>query len=396
MNANNPALDCAVEMMIESYKGGGKLLVCGNGGSAADSAHIVGELVKGFMKKRPLPAEWDDALDHAPLQMGLPAIDLTAQGAVIAAVVNDLSGECMYAQQVMAYCNPGDVILGITTSGNAKNVILALRAAKLRGATHTKKIGHSGTLDPMATGVLPLFFGGATKVCSVLQNEYKRYVAEIKFGITTDTEDTTGTVLTQQEVSITEEQIEAVLPKFRGDILQVPPMYSALKVNGQKLYDLARKGKEVPREPRPITISELTFLGFEDKNLLLRVQCSKGTYIRTLCKDIGQALGCGGCMGRLRRIRAGEYTLKDAVPLETLLNAEHPEQYLLPVDSMFSNYPAVKLTPNQEKRCRNGNAFSVSLAPGTYRAYSQNGEFLMLARVEQGTMTTVKSFFEPE
>ena len=214
--------------------------------------------------------------------------------------------------------------------------------------------------------------------------------------LTTDTEDTTGTVLTQQEVSITEEQIEAVLPKFRGDILQVPPMYSALKVNGQKLYDLARKGKEVPREPRPITISELTFLGFEDGNLLLRVQCSKGTYIRTLCKDIGQALGCGGCMGRLRRIRAGEYTLKDAVPLETLLNAEHPEQYLLPVDSMFSNYPAVKLTPSQEKRCRNGNAFSVPLAPGTYRAYSQNGEFLMLAKVEQGTMTTVKSFFEPE
>ena len=144
MNANNPALDCAVEMMIESYKGGGKLLVCGNGGSAADSAHIVGELVKGFLKKRPLPADWDAALDHAPLQMGLPAIDLSAQGAVITAVVNDLSGECMYAQQVMAYCNPGDVILGITTSGNAKNVILALRAAKLRGATGIGLTGKGG------------------------------------------------------------------------------------------------------------------------------------------------------------------------------------------------------------------------------------------------------------
>ena len=131
MNANNPALDCAVEMMIESYKGGGKLLVCGNGGSAADSAHIVGELVKGFLKKRPLPADWDAALDHAPLQMGLPAIDLSAQGAVITAVVNDLSGECMYAQQVMAYCNPGDVIL-------------ALRAAKLRGATCIGLTGKGG------------------------------------------------------------------------------------------------------------------------------------------------------------------------------------------------------------------------------------------------------------
>ena len=268
--------------------------------------------------------------------------------------------------------------------------------ARLRRVFGTRRIGHGGTLDPMATGVLPVFVGRATRGVEFFEHAEKGYEALLVPGLTTDTEDTTGTVLTQQEVSITEEQIEAVLPKFRGDILQVPPMYSALKVNGQKLYDLARKGREVPREPRPITISELTFLGFEDKNLLLRVQCSKGTYIRTLCKDIGQALGCGGCMGRLRRIRAGEYTLQNAVPLETLLNAEHPEQYLLPVDSMFSNYPAVKLTPNQEKRCRNGNAFSVPLAPGTYRAYSQNGEFLMLAKVEQGTMTTVKSFFEPE
>lgn len=268
--------------------------------------------------------------------------------------------------------------------------------ARLRRVFGTRRIGHGGTLDPMATGVLPVFVGRATRGVEFFEHAQKGYETLLVPGLTTDTEDTTGTVLTQQEVSITKEQIEAVLPKFRGDILQVPPMYSALKVNGQKLYDLARKGKEVPREPRPITISELTFLGFEDGNLLLRVQCSKGTYIRTLCKDIGQALGCGGCMGRLRRIRAGEYTLQNAVPLETLLNAEHPEQYLLPVDSMFSNYPAVKLTPNQEKRCRNGNAFSVSLAPGTYRAYSQNGEFLMLAKVEQGTMTTVKSFFEPE
>lgn len=144
MNANNPALDRAIEIMIDSYKKGGKLLVCGNGGSASDSAHIVGELVKGFLKKRPLPADWDAAMDHLPLQMGLPAIDLTAQGAVIAAVVNDLGGELMYAQQVMAYANPGDVILGITTSGNAQNVILALRAAKLKGATCVGLTGKGG------------------------------------------------------------------------------------------------------------------------------------------------------------------------------------------------------------------------------------------------------------
>ena len=140
----NIQLDKAIEMIIESYKNGGKLMVCGNGGSASDSAHIVGELVKGFLKKRPLPENWDETMDHLPLQMGLPAIDLTAQGAVIAAVVNDLGGELMYAQQVMAYANPGDVIIGITTSGNAQNVILAMRAAKMKGATCIGLTGKGG------------------------------------------------------------------------------------------------------------------------------------------------------------------------------------------------------------------------------------------------------------
>lgn len=144
MNANYPALDRAVETMIQSYKNGGKLLVCGNGGSASDSAHIVGELVKGFLKKRPLPAQWDETMEHLPLQMGLPAIDLTAQGAVIAAIVNDLGGELMYAQQVMAYAQPEDVLIGITTSGNAQNVILAMRAAKMKGATCIGLTGKGG------------------------------------------------------------------------------------------------------------------------------------------------------------------------------------------------------------------------------------------------------------
>jgi len=144
MNANHPQLDLAIEKLIECYKNGGKLLVCGNGGSASDSAHIVGELVKGFLKKRPLPEKWDAEMDHLPLQMGLPAIDLTAQGAVIAAVVNDLGGELMYAQQVMAYGNPGDMIIGITTSGNAENVCLAMRAAKMKGMTCVGLTGKGG------------------------------------------------------------------------------------------------------------------------------------------------------------------------------------------------------------------------------------------------------------
>ena len=268
--------------------------------------------------------------------------------------------------------------------------------ARLRRVYGTRRIGHGGTLDPMATGVLPVFVGRATRGVEFFEHAEKGYEATLVPGLTTDTEDATGAVLTRQQVSLTEEQVEAVLPRFRGEILQVPPMYSALKVNGQKLCDLARKGREVAREPRPITIHALTFLGFEEGNIRLRVSCSKGTYIRTLCKDIGEALGCGACMGSLRRTRAGDYTLADAVPLDTLLESEHPEDYLRPVDSLFSSFPAVTLTANQEKRCRNGNAFSVTLAPGTYRAYSKAGEFLMLAQVSDGTMTTVKSFFEPE
>lgn len=268
--------------------------------------------------------------------------------------------------------------------------------ARLRRVFGTRRIGHGGTLDPMATGVLPVFVGRATRGVEFFEHAEKGYEALLIPGLTTDTEDVTGNVLSRQQVLLTAEQLEAVLPRFRGEIMQIPPMYSALKVNGQKLCDLARRGREIPREPRPVTIRELKLVGFEEGNPILRVQCSKGTYIRTLCKDIGDALGCGGCMGRLRRVQAGEYTLADAVPLETLLEAAHPEEYLRPVDSMFRSLPAVTLTANQEKRCRNGNAFSVPHAPGRYRVYSRSGEFLMLAQVSDGTMTTVKSFFEPE
>ena len=266
--------------------------------------------------------------------------------------------------------------------------------ARLRRVFNTRRIGHGGTLDPMATGVLPVFVGRATRGVEFFEHAEKTYETVLRPGITTDTEDLTGTVLTECPVALTEEDVLAVLPKFRGEILQVPPMYSALKVNGQKLCDLARKGREVERKPRPITIHELEFLGFDVEGIRLRVRCSKGTYIRTLCKDIGEALGCGGCMASLRRVTAGEYTIGEAVPLQELLECEDPGKYLRGVDTMFRNYEAVTLTANQEKRCRCGNAFSVKLSDGTYRAYSQTGEFLMLAKVEDGVMSTVKSFFE--
>ena len=266
--------------------------------------------------------------------------------------------------------------------------------ARLRRVFGTRRIGHGGTLDPMATGVLPVFVGRATRGVEFFEHAEKTYETELLLGIATDTEDTTGTVLFRREVSVTPEQLTAVLERFRGEIMQIPPMYSALKVNGQKLCDLARKGRQVERQPRPVTIHELTLLSREGDTLRLRVRCSKGTYIRTLCADIGEALGCGGCMQALRRTQAGEYTIAEAVPLQQLLEAAEPETYLRDVDTMFRGYPGVKLTVNQEKRCRNGNAFSVSLPGGTYRAYSQSGEFLMLAKVEDGVMSTIKSFFD--
>ena len=266
--------------------------------------------------------------------------------------------------------------------------------AKLRGVFKTRRIGHGGTLDPMATGVLPVFVGRGTRGVEFFEHAGKTYEATIRLGIATDTEDVTGTVLEEKPCNVTETEFLAALEQFRGEIMQVPPMYSALKINGQKLCDLARKGKEVERQPRPVTIHKLECLEFDGNTARLLVECSKGTYIRTLCKDIGETLGCGGCMAALRRVKAGEYTVDEAVPLSVLLDAQEPEQYLRGVDTIFANYPEIALTAKQELRCRNGNAFSVNLEPGTYRAYSQSGEFLMLAKVEDGIMSTIKSFFE--
>ena len=266
--------------------------------------------------------------------------------------------------------------------------------ARLRRVFNTRRIGHGGTLDPMATGVLPVFVGRGTRAVEFFEHAEKTYEATLRLGQLTDTEDIFGTVLEEREVNVTEEQFLAVLEQFRGRIMQVPPMYSALKVNGQKLCDLARKGREVERQPREIEIFLLECLEFDGIHARLRVHCSKGTYIRTLCKDIGEALGCGGCMAALRRVTAGAYTIEEAVPLQTLLETEDPQQYLRAVDSMFVEYPAVTLSAKQEQRVRNGNSFSCALEPGTYRSYGADGEFLALSRVEDGVMSTIKSFFE--
>ncbi len=266
--------------------------------------------------------------------------------------------------------------------------------AKLRGVFQTRRIGHGGTLDPMATGVLPVFVGRATRGVEFFEHADKTYETVLRLGITTDTEDITGTVLEARPVQVTDAEILAVLDRFKGKIQQIPPMYSAIKINGKKLYDLARQGKEVERQSRTITVFALDFLGRTEDSVRLRVHCSKGTYIRTLCKDIGQALGCGGCMAELRRTSAGQYTQQQAISLDQLITCDDPGVFLQGVDTLFAQHPAVTLTEKQTLRTRNGNSFSISLADGTYRAYDQAGEFLMLAKVENGVMSTIKSFFQ--
>ena len=265
--------------------------------------------------------------------------------------------------------------------------------SKLRGVFQTRRIGHGGTLDPMATGVLPVFVGRATRGVEFFEHAVKTYEAVLRLGVITNTEDITGEVLENRTVNVTKEAFLSCLEGFRGEIQQIPPMYSALKVGGQKLCDLARKGKEVERKPRTVTIHKLECLSFDGDTARLLVTCSKGTYIRTLCKDIGEHLGCGGCMEELRRVGAGAYTIEEAVPLADLVASDDPGKFLRPVDTMFTQYAAITLTEKQSLRCRNGNSFSIDLPAGTYRAYDEAGAFLMLAKVEAGVMSTIKSFF---
>lgn len=268
-------------------------------------------------------------------------------------------------------------------------------AAKLRGVFHEKRVGHGGTLDPMATGVLPIFIGRATRAVPFFEHADKVYEAGLRLGLVTDTQDATGRTLEERAVDITQVQLEAALDNFRGEIAQIPPMYSAIKVNGQKLYALARQGKAVERAPRPVTIFALDLLGGAGADWRLRVHCSKGTYVRTLCHDIGAALGCGGCLSALRRTRAGAYDVTRSHTMAEILAADDPEALLLPTDSLFSDRPALKVAENAERKLRNGAPLHTpKLKDGEYRVYNQAGDFLLLAQVANGELKTVKSFFE--
>lgn len=267
--------------------------------------------------------------------------------------------------------------------------------AKLRGILKEKKIGHAGTLDPMATGVLPVFVGNATRAVEFAEKGDKEYIAGLRLGLVTNTQDTTGETLSENPVTADRAALEAVLPRFIGEIDQIPPMFSAIKIGGKKLYEMARAGKEVERTARRITIREIELLEQTAENeYLLRVRCSKGTYIRTLCHDIGAALGCGGCMSSLRRTMAAGFTLTEAVTLEDV--QAQGEALLSPTDLYFRSYDKFTLAnARQEHLCRNGNPVSAKgLAEGqTYRVYGMEGEFLCISRYENGVLTSIKNFF---
>ncbi len=264
--------------------------------------------------------------------------------------------------------------------------------ARLRRLCNTRRVGHSGTLDPMATGVLPVFVGRATRACEFALCDDKIYRARLRLGLRTDTQDITGTVISEREVNVGIDELRSTCAKFVGKIMQTPPMYSAIKVDGVPLYKLARKGEEIKRKAREITVHSIDVSHIENDEYELTVECGSGTYIRTLCDDIGECLGCGATMTALRRLRSGAFDISEAKTLEELENSPH----LLPVDSMFAMYKSVTIDAKSESRCRNGAPVRYNAKNGeTYRVYGEDGSFLMLARGdESGNLITVKSFFE--
>ena len=255
--------------------------------------------------------------------------------------------------------------------------------AKLRGILHMKKIGHTGTLDPDAVGVLPVALGKGTKLVDLITDKEKTYEAVLRLGITTDTQDMSGLVLEEKPVSVTEEQVRDVIAGFVGEQLQVPPMYSALKENGKKLYELAREGKTVERKARPVTFYKIEVLSIQLPVVKIRVTCSKGTYIRTLCHDIGQKLGCGGCMEQLLRTRVGRFSLEES---HTLSEVEHAvadgtvQEWSYPVEEVLAEYPKIQADPYGDRLLQNGNPLSENLVDkqhkeGWVRMYASNGNF---------------------
>lgn len=279
--------------------------------------------------------------------------------------------------------------------------------AKLRGILKQKKIGHTGTLDPNAVGVLPVCLGSGTKLCGMLTDTNKEYRAVMLLGKETDTQDSSGRLLEQKEVKVTVRETEEAIMSFLGNYEQIPPMYSAIKVEGKKLYQLAREGKTVERKPRKVRIHYLEIEEMELPKITLRVGCSKGTYIRTLCHDIGQKLGCGGIMVSLERTKAGAFLLEDALflaEIERLREEGRLLEKILPADSFFSEYAAVTVERNYQKLIDNGNAFYRNMIKENrkyrfeekVRVYNEEGKFYGIYKFlpEEGRFLPVKIFME--
>lgn len=268
---------------------------------------------------------------------------------------------------------------------------------KLRGILHERRIGHSGTLDPMATGLLVVFVGRATRAVEFAEADSKEYIAGLRLGISTDTQDITGNTLKSSNSLPSKAELEQALSAFKGEISQIPPMYSAIKVGGRKLYELARRGESVERKPRKVTIEKLEIVGENDGDYILDVVCSKGTYIRTLCNDIGDTLGCGGCMSSLRRVKAGAFSIEKAHTIDEIQAAADNgglDEIIIPVDRLFSAYPELTVRDTAEKKLRNGNVIKLAAPNGTYRVYTETGGFLLLGEASDNKLKTIKSFFE--
>lgn len=268
---------------------------------------------------------------------------------------------------------------------------------KLRGILHERRIGHSGTLDPMATGLLVVFVGRATRAVEFAEADSKEYIAGLRLGISTDTQDITGNTLKSSNSLPSKAELEQALSAFKGEISQIPPMYSAIKVGGRKLYELARRGESVERKPRRVTIDKLDIIGENESDYVLDVVCSKGTYIRTLCNDIGDTLGCGGCMSSLRRVKAGAFSIEKAHTIDEIQAAADNgglDEIIIPVDRLFSAYPELTVRDTAEKKLRNGNVIKLAAPNGTYRVYTETGGFLLLGEASDNKLKTIKSFFE--
>ena len=278
--------------------------------------------------------------------------------------------------------------------------------SKMRKLLDQRKIGHGGTLDPLATGVLPVFAGRATRAAEYVQATEKAYTARFRLGIITATQDITGEVLEERPVAAVQDDVEAVLSRFRGEIMQIPPMYSAIQVDGQRLYKLAREGREIEREARPVTIHRLELVGVhpETNEYDIDVSCSKGTFIRTLCADIGDALGCGATVTKLRRTQTGIFTIAQAYTLEELAARKEAgtlEEIFLSPDLLFSDLPEIRMFPENTARvCRGAPVYLTKRIPGRYRVYGDDGAFLGVGIIEDTDRRQVlmmeKGFFENE